>query len=271
MKRKKLLILYIVLLFVAIATIISVRKFHITQILFNYDYPEIRDKGVLRIVTEYNQTGYYISGDTIQGFQYELSQAISDISGLEVHITLSTQLSESMELLVDRKYDIIAQNVSINTEYREDFLFSDPIVLNRQVLVQKANNSMFIHNQLDLAGKKIHVQQNSPAKLRLRNLEKEIGNPINIIEEKTYSDEQLIVMVANGEIDYAVCDHSLAVAYQRIYPEINIDTNISFTQLQSWIVRKDAPILLDSLNVWLNKIKENGVYDEIYKRYYDHR
>jgi Predicted soluble lytic transglycosylase fused to an ABC-type amino acid-binding protein len=271
MKQKKLLILYSVLLLVAIATIIGVRKFHIAHILFSYDYPEIRNKGVIRIITEYNQTGYYISGDTIQGFQYELSQAISDVSGLEVHITLSNQLSESMELLADHKYDIIAQNVSINTEYKEDFLFSDPITLNRQVLVQKTDNPMFIQNQLDLAGKEIYVHQNSPAKFRLRNLEREIGNSINIIEEKTYSDEQLIVMVANGEIDYAVCDHGLAIAYQSLYPEINIDTNISFTQLQSWIVRKDAPILLDSLNVWLNKIKENGVYDEIYKRYYDHR
>ena len=75
-------------------------------------------------------------------------------------------------------------------------------------------------------------------------------------------------MVAKGDIDYAVCDLQIAKISKENLPEIDIDTDISFTQLQSWAVRKDSPILLDSLNSWLSQIKESGLYKQIYKRYY---
>ena len=75
-------------------------------------------------------------------------------------------------------------------------------------------------------------------------------------------------MVAKGDIDYAVCDQQIAVLSQKQLPEIDIKTDISFTQLQSWAVRKDSPILLDSLNRWLDQIRKNGTFDKIYKKYY---
>ena len=96
----------------------------------------------------------------------------------------------------------------------------------------------------------------------------EIGDTIYVIEDELYSGEQLAIMVAKGDIDYAVCDQQTAVLSQKQLPEIDIKTDISFTQLQSWAVRKDSPILLDSLNSWLEQIRKNGTFDKIYKKYY---
>ena len=75
-------------------------------------------------------------------------------------------------------------------------------------------------------------------------------------------------MVAKGDIDYAVCDQQIAKLSQKQLAEIDIQTDISFTQLQSWVVRKDSPILLDSLNSWFKQIRENGTFEKIYKKYY---
>ena len=75
-------------------------------------------------------------------------------------------------------------------------------------------------------------------------------------------------MVAKGDIDYAVCDQQIAVLSQKQLPEMDIKTDRSFTQLQSWAVRKDSPLLLDSLNSWLDQIRKNGTFDKIYKKYY---
>jgi Predicted soluble lytic transglycosylase fused to an ABC-type amino acid-binding protein len=272
MKAKRLLIVYIVLLFAVIAAMVGLRH-TLNKDKIARDYPEIKHEGILRIITEYNQSGYYISGDTIEGFQYELSQAISNISGLEVQIGLGNRLSDSFKQLAEGKYDIIAQNIPVTSDKREEFLFSDPIVLNKQVLVQRSDNDSIplIRTQLDLAKKKLYIPEGSPALIRIHNLEDEIGDSIDVMEEHTYSEEQLIIRVAKGEIDYAVCDQQIAKTYQSIYPQIDIDTDISFTQLQSWVVRKDAPILLDSLNNWIEQIKKNGVYDNIYQRYYKKR
>lgn len=273
MKFRKLIVLYIGLLIIAVATMVMLwpntnKAVEITP----RDYPEIKKEGILRMVTEYNQLGYYIAGDTIEGFQYELSQAISKLSGLEVQTHLVMSLAESFKELSDNQCDIIARNIPITSEIKENYLFTEPIVLNKQVLIQRteaSNNGIKpIRNQLDLAQKTVYIPKDSPALLRLQNLEQEIGDTIYVKEDELYSGEQLAIMVAKGDIDYAVCDLQIARLSKGQLPEIDIDTDISFTQLQSWAVRKDAPVLLDSLNSWLTKIRENGLYDEIYKRYY---
>lgn len=271
MFSKKLLILYIFLLLLAIITM-GVLFFKTPGTPPVRDYPQIHDEGILRIVTEYNQSGYYLSGDKIEGFQYELSKAIAELSGLEVLIYLDMSLEKSLDGLSKNQYDIIAQNIPVTSEMKQNYLFVDPIVLNKHVLVQRTakdnNETQPIRNHIDLAKKILHIPKNSPASLRLLNLQHEIGDTIFIIEDPLYSTEQLIIMVAKGDIDYAVCDQHIARLSQKRFPEIDIKTDISFTQLQSWAIRKNAPILLDSLNSWFNTIHENGTYNKIYQEYY---
>lgn len=273
MKVKRLVILYGSLLVVAIATMVELSRFrHENGATLPRDFEEIRREGVLRMETEYNQSGYYLSGDTFMGFQYELSKAIAEISGLEVQTHLEMSLSKSLDNLEKRECDIIARNIPITSDMREKFLFTEPIALNKQVLIQRnssANNGVEpIRNQLDLAGKKLHIAKDSPVILRLQNLSHEIGDTIYVIENEKYSAEQLMIMVAKGEIDYAVCDQQIAKATAKSLPELDISTDISFTQLQSWAVRKESPILLDSINSWLQRIRDLGIYERIYKRYY---
>lgn len=271
MKSKKLLIVYVVILISVIITMISLWNVKNKNIQPR-DFPEIQKENILRMVTEYNKSGYYIEGDTIEGFQYDLSQAIAQLAGLEVQTHLEMSLDKSFEELNNNECDIIARNIPITSEIKEKYLFTDPIVLNKQVLVQRiatANKGKEpIRNQLDLAQKTLYIPKDSPASLRIRNLEHEIGDTIYIIEDELYSSEQLIIMVAKGDIDYAVCDQQIAKISKEQLPEIDIDTDISFTQLQSWAVRKDSPILRDSLNSWFNQLRQNGSFDKIYKRYY---
>lgn len=272
MNTPKLYWLYGTLLATSLLAMGILWKFNKDKVIPVRDYPQIKKEGVLRIITEYNNTGYYITGDTIEGFQYELSKAIASLSGLEVETHLDMSLTNSFKDLKENKYDIIARNIPITSEIKEEYLFTEPIVLNKQVLVQRnqqANNGILpIRNQLDLAQKTLYIPENSPSKLRLQNLESEIGDTIFIVEEPLYSTEQLIIMVAKGDIDYAVCDKNIAEKSKKQLPEIDIDTDISFTQLQSWAIRKNSPDLLDSLNNWFKQIRDSGLYDEIYKRYY---
>lgn len=274
MKSRKLISVYIGLLLIVVATMMMLwhLKKQSTVTILPRDYPEIQAEGILRLVTEYNQSGYYVTGDTIAGFQYELSQAIAQLSGLEVQIQLEMSLAESFQMLEGNECDVIARNIPITSEIKEKYLFTDPIVFNKQVLIQrteKANDGLQpIRNQLDLAGKTLYIPKDSPARLRLQNLEHEIGDTIYVIEDELYSGEQLAIMVAKGDIDYAVCDQQIAVLSQKQLPEIDIQTDISFTQLQSWAVRKDSPILLDSLNSWLEIIRKDGIFNKIHKKYY---
>ena len=270
---KKLLAVYICLLGIVLVMMASLYSYlQSKEPLPPRDYPEIKEEGILRVMMEYNPSDYYVEDDTILGFQYELCQAIARLSGMEVQIHLEMSLEKSFEMLDQQQVDVIARNIPITSESKETHLFTDPIILNKQVLVQrtaKANQGQSpIRNQIHLGKKKLYISKNSPALLRIKNLEHEIGDTIYIEEDELYSDEQLIIQVAKGDIDFAVCNQQNAERMAKQYPEIDIQTDISFTQLQSWAVRMESPILLDSLNHWLDTLKKNGLYDKVYNRYY---
>lgn len=237
------------------------------------DYAAIAKEGILRVATEYNSISFYVDGDTISGFHYELIQAFARDKRLKAEITPVMSFEERLKGLSEGRYDVIAYGILATSKLKDSLLLTSPIVLNKQVLVQRKengeNNSLYIRNQLDLARRTLHVVKGSPSILRIQNLGNEIGDTIYIKEIEKYGPEQLISLVAHGDIDYAVCDESIARAVADSLSQIDINTAISFTQFYSWAVSKQSPVLLDSLNTWLDKFQKKSEYQKIYKKYYN--
>ncbi|WP_255498606.1 transporter substrate-binding domain-containing protein [Dysgonomonas sp. ZJ709] len=237
------------------------------------DYPQISDEGILRIVTDYNSVGYFVSGDTIAGFNHDLIQLLQTYTPLKIELSLETSLSKSIEDLRKGKYDVVARNIPVTSDLKDSLSFTDVITQNKQVLIQRKkefNNDIEpIRSHLDLAKKTLYVPYNSPAILRVRNLSSEIGDTIYYVEDKLYGAEQLVLKVAAGEIDYAVCDEKVAKKLSKSLPEIDYSTLVGFTHFEAWIVRKNSPALLDSLNAWIGRVKDTPEYDLIYKKYYE--
>lgn len=236
------------------------------------DFPEIKESGVLNIVTDYNSVGYFVSGDSIMGFQYEIIKALERDWAIKVNLFLENSLDENLAGLSAGKYDVVARNIPVDVALRENYNFVESIVLNKQVLVQRSsayNEGVEpIRQHLNLAKKTVHVPENSPVILRLQNLSDEIGDTIFIEENKMYDSEQLVIMVSSGDIDFTVCDEEIAKQLAERLPEIDIRTDITFTQLQSWAVRKNSPILLDSLNSWFKSFRDSKHFIGVYKKYY---
>ena len=275
MKIGKRLYLYLLLLIVAAGTMYLIRSQNRRNADSNpvpRDYNEIRASGVLNVVTDYNTIGYYVSGDSTQGFQMEMMQALEEEWGVTVNLFLENSLEENLEGLTAQRYDLVARNIPVNIPLKDTFAFTQPITFNKQVLVQRKatynDGAEPIRQHLDLAGKTIHVPGDSPAILRLNNLSHEIGDTLFVVEDPTYETEQLVMMVATGDIDFTVSDEKVAVRLAETLPEIDFETDISFTQLESWAVRRDSPQLLDSLNSWLGRFKETPEFKRIFEKYY---
>ena len=222
------------------------------------DWQEIKDTGVLHVVMDYSPSGFFRSGDSIGGQQYEMILSLSEYLDIPVEIHLETGLQASIEGLRKGKYDIVARLIPVTSELRESVAFTENIALDKQVLVQRKDSAttVYVHNQLELPGKKIYVAHASPYIPRLQNLANEIGDTIQLIEMPDYESAHLLVMVAKGEIDYAVCDYQTASRMLSDYPSLDISTNISFSQLHAWAVRKDSPQLLDLINKWIEEWKD---------------
>lgn len=234
-------------------------------------YEEIIRSGVLRAVTEYNSISFHVQEDTIGGLHYELLHAFAKDKGLTVEVTPEMSVEKRVQGIQDGTYDILANNVLISSERKDSILFTHPILLSRQVLVQRKpqekNDSTYIKSLLELADRTVHVVKGSPSILRIRNLSNEIGDTIYIQEVERYGQEQLLAMVANNDIDYAICDENIALTSAHYLPLLDIETAISFTQFYSWGVNKENIVLLDSLNAWLESYKQTPDFQQLTRKY----
>lgn len=237
------------------------------------DYDEIRETGVLRAVTEYNSLSFHAGKDTLTGFDLELLQAFASEKGLTLEVTPEMSYEKRLKGLDEGRYDLMATSTVITSIQKDTLLFTRPLLLSKQVLVQRKKendkDSLYIDNQLELAHKTLHVVKNSPALIRIHNLINEIADTIYISEIDKYGPEQLLAMVSEGEIDYAVCDENLAKASLKDYPNLDISKSISFTQFYAWGVSKHSPELHDTLDVWLEKYLQTKNYQKLYKKYFN--
>jgi len=153
----------------------------------------------------------------------------------------------------------------------------------RQVLVQrkpdgwqkmhpKKIDRLVLRNPVKLIGKKVYVRPHSAHETRLQNLSEEIGGDILIRQaDPDLETEDLIRMVAEGEIDYTIAEADIATVNARYHPNIDVETAVSFPQRIAWGIRKNAPELRKSLNKWLADIKDGPAYTTIYNRYFKKR
>jgi membrane-bound lytic murein transglycosylase MltF len=226
----------------------------------------------LIVATDYSALDYSIVNGAEQGFQYELVNAFASSLDMEVEWKLENDLAKSIDMLNNGDVDLIARPIPVTTEMREQVLFSKPILQTRKVLVQRKaeyNDSIEpIRDQLELAGKTIYVPSNSPDILRLKNLADEIADTIIIKEMPDYQAQQLLVMVAKGDIDYAVCDEKEAIEASESLPEIDYGTAVGFHQLHSWAIRKSNTDLCAKVDTFLTHYKPTKEYRRLYLKYY---
>jgi membrane-bound lytic murein transglycosylase F len=241
-------------------------------------FEKIIAKGVLRVVTDFSSTSYFIYRGQPMGFQYEMLQELANHLGVKLEVTVNNDLEQKFEMLENNQVDLIAVNLAITKERKKRMDFTAPHIQTRQVLVQRKPNGWksmtqaeleekLIRNQLDLAQKRICITRNSSYAKRLHNLSEEIGDSINI-DEMDEDDEKLIEMVAQGQIDFTVCDEQIAQVNDTYYDNLDIGTPVSFSQNLAWAVPKGATKLKEAIDTWLKEFTATKKYVLLYRKYY---
>jgi membrane-bound lytic murein transglycosylase F len=274
----KLLILVTIVGAVTLSCSDNSQKRHKTDIV-SFDLDSIKARGKLIAVTDFNSTNYFVYRGEPMGFHFELLQSFSDHLGVDLEIISENQLEDAFDMLHTGKADLLAFGLTVTSSGEEEIQFTEPIDETRQVLIQrKPHNwvsmtpsvveSKLLRNQLDLAGKTLFVQKNSSHAEHLRALAEEIGEPITIIEVP-YESEELIQLVENGDVDYAVCNENVALVNATYYPDIDVSTALSFTQSLAWGIRKkDSDQLLAALDQWIKTFRHTQTYAMLYTKYF---
>lgn len=221
----------------------------------------------LDIAIEYSPITYYSYDDTMGGFDYDLLRLIAAQSGRPMKFHPIVTLSRGLEGLNDSTYDVLVAQYPMTTAGRERYLFTQPIYIDKQVLVQRASTG--VRRQFQLAGDTVWVVKGSPMHERIEGLSREMGDTIHVMSDPTYGAEQLMLRVAAGEIKFAVVNQSIARIMARKVPGLDISVDISLSQFQSWVLRKGNQSLCDSLNYWLDAVKANtALYEQLNTRYF---
>ena len=258
---------YVVLLIVVIATMLSLRRCGGNA---SHSGRLQQSGGVtIDVAIEYSPMMCYTYADTLGGFNYDLLRMFAKYYSVPMKFHPVVTLKDALEALENGRVDVLVAQFPVTKENRQRLLFTDEVYIDRQVLVQKKRHdgSVAITTQLDLAGDTVYVVKGSPMKERISNLSREIGDSIFVKEDPVYGPEQLFLQVATGEIAYAVINRRIALDLAKCYTDVDISTSISFSQIQAWAFAKNNTELQRSFNLWLKESKSTAEFQQLLERY----
>lgn len=265
--KKGNIFLYVILLLLVISMMFTLKKCDRHEL-----YPPLKIGtslgDTIDIAIIYSPMSYYLYNDTIGGFNYDMLRLYAHDCNKQIRFWPIVSLNDALGKLDNGQFDILA-SLPIDQDFRNKFLYTNDIFLDRQVLIQRRDKygKQSVNSSLDLANETIHIEKDSPIEFRIRNLSREIGDSIFMVSHPELSGEYLFFKIVSGEFKYAVINEKIALHLVDKYPDISIDTPISFTQFQAWLTRKNDPTLLLSLNNWIDSIKNTSTYREILLRY----
>ncbi|MFI3239476.1 MAG: transporter substrate-binding domain-containing protein [Bacteroidales bacterium] len=224
----------------------------------------------LNVAIEYSPISLYMKNDTLYGFNYDLIKELSIQGGFDIKFHPIVNIKSGLLGINSGSYDILLAQIPITAEMRNKYLFTEPIYLDKQVLVQRIDSlgDVVVKSQLDLADKTVYVISGTSTQERINSLAQEIGETIHIVSKHKFGQRELFNMVADSIIDYAIINEKSAQRLSNDITNVDFKMDISFTQFQSWVINPQDTLLCDSINILIKRIKETPRYEEIYNRYF---
>jgi membrane-bound lytic murein transglycosylase F len=243
----------------------------------------IINRDTLKVLTGYNAYSYFIYKGQPMGFEYDLVNKLAEYLGIHPEFIIVKKMDDMFSMVNSDSGDVIAFNLTITRDRLDKVDFTHHHYTIKQVLVQRKPEDwrkMMVHqieeqlirDPAELIGDTIVVRSGSSYTPRLKNLSDEIGGDIIIKEaDPEMTTEDLIEMVANGEIDYTISDDNIANLNAAFFNNIDVKTPVSLTQRAAWAVGKNSYALLDTINYWLDSIKSTIYYAVTYNKYFKNR
>ena len=225
----------------------------------------------INVAIEISPLSMSLSTDSIEGFYYDILNLISNKYNVNFKFHEFVPLSFAFKGLDNGNFDIVVADIPATSELKKKYLLTEPIYIDHQILVQrkdKTSGKGSITYYSQLASDSIWVVAGSPFIDRISNLSDEMGcDKIFIVESPDYSSEQLIILTALGEIKQAVVNANIAKSMIKDYPQLDINTKISFNQFQIWALDRNNNELCNKFNHWIREVKKLPEYDELCNKY----
>ncbi|TDX52448.1 basic amino acid ABC transporter substrate-binding protein [Orenia marismortui] len=225
-------------------------------------WSKIEKEGKLLIGTEaaYRPFEYHNNQDEIVGFDIDLIKAIADELNLQIEIK-DIAFDGLIPGLKTGKFNLAISAMTITEQRAKAVNFSDPYFNAGQVIATMANNNE-IKTIDDLKGKKVGTKLGTTGDIEISKME-------DSIEITRYKDiPQAFIELQNGRVSAVVNDLPVTAVYVSKHPEVKIVGEPFTSEKYGIAFKKGDEELLTQVNKALERIKENGTYDEIYNKWF---
>lgn len=219
----------------------------------NRDYAQIRQSGVLRMITEYSSGTYHINRGVQVGFEYDLVKEFANTHDLALEVIIPTAGESPYDLLNAGVGDIIASQYSISEERKQIVDFTRPYNLSDHILVFSSSLGTYPVSLEQVVERRIpiSVRRNSAFYFTLRELQ-EAGLNLRIdLQPEEYTPERFMADLTTGVVKATVMhDHQFLVLSAN-YPDAIAGPVLTRQSQLAWAVRKGNPDLLSHLDRFL--------------------
>ncbi len=218
--------------------------------------------GTLTVATEgtYRPFSYHDQGGELVGFDVEIAEAVADKLGLEVSFQ-ETQWDAIFAGLEAGRFDVIANQVSINPEREEQYLFSEPYTVSPGVIVVKEGDTS-ISSFDDLAGKTTAQSLTS----NWYELAQESGANVEAVEGWA----QAVALLEQGRVDATINDELTYLDYVKANGQsgLEVAAETDDPSLSALALSKDKTDLQAAIDSALAELREEGVLAELGDKYF---
>lgn len=247
------------------------------------DWQGMLDRRVIRVLTTYNKTFYFLDKGTQRGLTYDAFMAFEkDLNRrlvkdkklsrhLKVHVIfVPVSRDKLFTALNEGRGDIAAANLSITPTREKLAAFTVPLYTNVKELLLSGPHSPKVETLEQLSGKTVFVRFSSSYYESLQALNARFSReslPLIKLEAapEALEDEDLIEMLNAGLIPLIVVDRHKALFWKQVFPKITVHEEVVLRDGAdiAWAVRKDSPQLLALLNGFVKHNSKGSKFGNI--------
>ncbi|PCJ31444.1 MAG: membrane-bound lytic murein transglycosylase MltF [Gammaproteobacteria bacterium] len=230
---------------------------------------EIHERGELRVLTRYGPTSYYVKGEELAGFEYELAQKFAEHLNVKLKIIVPDNLADILSLIEQGKADVAAAGLTI-TPVRQDKIRFGPVyqevtqqLVYRQGTKRPKDITALSNGQLEVVASSSHVEQ-------LLSHQQEVPE-LSWTGNTELDSSGLLELVQLEMIDYTVADSNEIAANRPLFPELQVAFNVSEPQALAWAIPlSEDNSLYEEIVFFFNEMDESGELDLLIEKYYGH-
>lgn len=194
------------------------------------------------------------------GFDIELVEAIGKAMGKQVE-WVDIDFKGLIPGLISKRFDMAVSAIYITDERKKVVDFTEPYYAGGLVAMVKDSNTT-IKKLADLDGKKVSVQVGTKS---VGYLTEKFPKVQRVEVEK---NQEMFNLVDIGRADAAVTGKPAAYQYVRTRPGLRVLEEQLTTEEYGMALRRDTPELTKAVNGAIAKLKADGTYAAIVKKWF---